>query len=140
MERIIKFRAWSFHNKEMYQGNSPYPTAYHFQIYGNGNIGYCPTFPPDDDSLISFYTDTEPEDEKMKIAVMQFTGDKDLTGKESFEDDIIENENGDKRVIKWIMTGFEMRLPNGRRDSTNTSWWFKYTIIGNIYENPELLK
>lgn len=112
MKREIKFRAWVAKSVEMiYEG-------------WNGDM---------------FYSKREIFAQGEDAEIMQFTGDKDVTGKESYEGDIVENENGDKRLIKWAVTGFEMRLLDGSRDKTNnTIWWFKYTNIGNIYENPEL--
>lgn len=70
---------------------------------------------------------------------MQFTGLEDKNKKECYESDIIINENGDKRLIQWCYTGFEMRLLNGNRETSNTTWYHTFEIVGNIYENPELL-
>jgi uncharacterized phage protein (TIGR01671 family) len=79
----------------------------------------------------------EPKD----VELMQFTGLLDKNGKEIYEGDILENmnwrewnyKNGEKHrvVVKWTsgkkFSGF------GIGEDTH------YEIIGNIYENPELL-
>ena len=72
--------------------------------------------------------------------IMQFTGLKDKNELECYEGDIILNEDQDERIVKWCYTGFEMRLLNGNREKNNTTWYHTFEIIGNIYENTELLK
>ena len=68
------------------------------------------------------------------IPLMQFTGLKDKNGKEIYEGDIIEDESGHRWDMKWEQGSME---PFGHYyDFPNESW----KIIGNIYENPNLLK
>ena len=78
---------------------------------------------------------------------MQSTGLKDINGKEIFEGDIWKGEQG-----KWIAkivwnedcARFEYEII--RQKDKNTSYDIRmgrperYEVIGNIYENPELLK
>ena len=68
--------------------------------------------------------------------VMQYTGLKDKNGKEIYEGDIIQFDfKGELKtsVIKEHSLDYcyWMSLPMGRRE---------YEVIGNIYENPELVK
>lgn len=81
------------------------------------------------------------------VVLMQYTGFKDKNGKEIYEGDIIAGANGSinlcswsfkPREIKWDSERAEFTVPmwgtEGRTDSTH---WIE--VVGNIYENPELL-
>lgn len=73
--------------------------------------------------------------------VMQYTGLKDKNGKEIYEGDIIEFDKiewgGDDNihVVSWNDKDAQWDWGGG-----NTSDMDYRTVIGNIYENPELLK
>jgi len=75
------------------------------------------------------------------IHLMQFTGLKDKNGKEIYEGDIVKSE-------AWSPSTYEVGFREGafcfyREDSlyaNNPEYLFKFEIIGNIYENPELIK
>lgn len=81
-----------------------------------------------------------------KVELMQSTGLKDKNGKEIFEKDILDY-NGRKVIVKWhgsyacFIYDFVDELKN-----RTTEWqplylsYYKFEIIGNIYENPELLE
>lgn len=70
----------------------------------------------------------------------QFTGLKDIDGKEIYEGDIIQNEFGSKMIVEYkeIQESDDMTAPG-------IGFQFMYypnkmEIIGNIFENPDLLK
>lgn len=81
-----------------------------------------------------------------EIVLMQSTGLKDKNGKEIFEKDIVDYK-GRKAIVKWhgsyacFIYEFVDELKN------RTAEWqplflsyYHFEIIGNVYENPELLE
>nr|DAP03230.1 MAG TPA: YopX protein [Caudoviricetes sp.] len=81
-----------------------------------------------------------------KIVLMQSTGLFDKNGKEIFEKDILDY-NGRKVIVKWhgSYASFIYEFVDELKNRT-TEWrplylsYYKFEIIGNIYENPELLE
>lgn len=69
--------------------------------------------------------------------VMQFTGLLDKNGKEIYEGDICKS-NGHKDSIKWEHGRWKFWVEDCLECYNNTS--LKLEVVGNIYENPELLK
>lgn len=92
------------------------------------------------------------------VVLMQFTGLKDKNGKEIYEGDIVHNGYGGpyytrKMIVCWLdyhagwslatdiknigdwAIKMEGQLSNGAQPRFSS-----YKIIGNIYENPELLE
>ena len=79
-----------------------------------------------------------------KFIIMQYTGLKDKNGKEIFEGDILEHyvnfgPGGDQPGYKTAieLTGFGVNVQHWMFEEVNKQ--FMPEIIGNIYENPELL-
>ena len=74
------------------------------------------------------------------IELMQYTGQKDKNGKEIYEGDIIICKYGPEITmeVKWIDEGFRTL---GKYNGDNYVGYVKNSaeVIGNIYENPELL-
>ena len=77
---------------------------------------------------------------------MQFTGLKDKNGKEIYEGDIVKtNETFSKNIIKkveWIIkiSGWNIHPEHIGKKPTEKMHCSHLEVIGNIYENPELLK
>ncbi len=77
--------------------------------------------------------------------IMQFTGLQDKNGKDIYEWDLISNRSGRVCRVEWHQpTGAWDATPIG---SKGDSLWFMASnwnrhieVIGNIHENPELLK
>ena len=117
--REIKFRFWNG-----------------YEIKPVRAINFNSDFYEDDHSHIS-----DVEDIEKSPFLMQYTGLKDKNGKEIYEGDIVKLSNGKVSQISYVYDG----------------WWFDgydndiiwedrkndfrhIEVIGNIYENPELLK
>jgi hypothetical protein len=110
--REIKFRAWD--GKEM---------THDVTIF-NGRYIECSR--ADDDIFYQWHDPSE------QIGIMQYTGLKDKNGKEIYEGDLI--KIGDSGVYKEVIF----------KDGCFCIQGFNWTcgaaeVIGNIYENPELL-
>lgn len=74
---------------------------------------------------------------------MQFTGLTDKNGKEIYEGDILDAD-GKNRWVEWNIGGewsITTKVENGRsfRHLGNYLYDHKCEVIGNIYENPDLL-
>lgn len=141
--REIKFRAWDKVEQDF--------------IYGEPLFGFFPSVGESEENFKSF---------NENYNLMQYTGLKDKNGKEIYEGDIVEvqhlpvsrNENKilgfierdnkfyTQNIVEWVETGFIfIRTPKfkkcrpvySRSFITKNEKYFK--VIGNIYENKELL-
>ncbi len=127
--REIKFRAWIPNWKMMFYsdhicmsrvktGFEYYPAAI---LLDNGKQ------PPDD------MPNTD------NIILMQYTGLKDKNGREIYEGDIVRGgwDSETPRLVEFIEGGFE---PFSRHTGEAGEWYGGVSVIGNIYENAELLE
>lgn len=131
---IPKFRAWDSVEKKFVE---------HFFITDNGLI--CNMEKP-----TSGYNSPIPI-EKSELILMQFTGLKDKNGKEIFEGDILKVANNDSswfEVVKYdhekaMFISKEVNLKYEVPETTMydlfSPYLFKVEVIGNIWENPDLL-
>ncbi|WP_053091733.1 YopX family protein [Staphylococcus epidermidis] len=72
---------------------------------------------------------------------MQSTGLKDITGDEIYEGDIVKNIYDEIYVVKWLDAGFYLEEKyDGGFDYSELHFGDNKEIVGNIYENPELLE
>lgn len=127
MNRIPKYRVWDIKRKIMM-----YVDGYNsLSIYEDG---YC-----------IYYGDKHALTEETS-KLMQFTGRHDKNGKEIYEEDIIkfDIENYPVKYEKIGAVFYSTELLAFMIDSKVNNYYLNdinYSeIIGNIYENPELLK
>ena len=115
--REIKFRAWDKINKEMLE-DYPAPDDY-------GDINNI------------FYSWAD------EYIPLQYTGLKDKNGKEIYEGDVLKykycgldcpEEEFEYMEVKW-----DTDLEDGFCGFEIPASWAEFIVIGNIYENPELL-
>lgn len=137
MNRAIKFRG-----KIRREGGREDDWVYGGVFLGKGAFSII--YPYEPINKFPVYTDT----------VGQFTGIKDIMGREIFEGDIVQREIFGSKVIGQIVwmdiggTGFYMKAidgfrisfyPIGRGQSDDDGGKCNDVILGNIYDNPELL-
>lgn len=69
----------------------------------------------------------------------QFTGLVDRTGKEIYEDDIVSLDDGRVGVVSFRGGCFVLECSNQMRQALYGVQNWQMTILGNTFENPELL-
>lgn len=137
MDREIKFRVWESTSKrmgmvtEIHFGDRPFIRAdFHGKETGEERL------------LRSVFG------VKKKHTILQFTGVEDENGKEIYDGDIVLNHtksierNG---VVKYSDIHHAYIIDYKRKKDKRDNWLFMHgtehnlEVIGNIYENPELL-
>ena len=124
-----RFRTW--HNE---LGRMMSISDMWFNVDSLGEIGL-------NDAVMNDYITVSPDE----IELMQSTGLKDKNGNEIFEGDIVDYK-GRKAVVKWhgSYASFIYRFVDELKERVS-EWhplflaYYHFEIIGNIYENKELL-
>ncbi len=125
MKREIKFRVWDKRNK-VFAYPEKMGSTFAISISGIITTGYI-----DGDM-----TTTENKD----FILLQFTGLKDNNGVEIYEGDICKSFEC-LGIAKFIMGGFDLFDANDHPLGYEEEFLIgSCTVIGNIYENPELIK
>jgi uncharacterized phage protein (TIGR01671 family) len=132
--REIKFRYWDLEYKHWvelpcligdYQANS-------YRTYGD-------PFP------LSSFMHGEYQ-ERLKdglLVIQQYTGLKDKNGKEVYEGDIIAIRDTTLNfnvMVEWKSIGWSAETPNGNNAFIWMDLYERFEVIGNIFENRELLE
>lgn len=129
MKREIKFRAWDNLENRWYK-----PT---FEGY-RGKIEEIMLSPR---GRLTMRTMTELIDESMfpnRFELMQYTGLKDKNGREIYEGDIVKNEYGKAMDIQYDPRSVAFGVGDYYFGTIGSGKILE--VIGNIFENPELLK
>ncbi|MDS3874868.1 YopX family protein [Staphylococcus hominis] len=123
---IPKFRAWDKDHKYM-----EYTDRNLIVSFGdNGNV--------DATDLSNIYSTCNG---MQNFELMQSTGLKDKNGTEIYEGDIVKNIYDEIYVVKWFDAAFYLEEKyNGGFDYHELHFEDNKKVIGNIYENPELLE
>lgn len=141
MNREIKFRAW---NTGIRMNRGMYSWEEMIDSLDSEINPYKSLFAP--------FLQSEQFKENPWIILMQYTGLKDKNGTEIYEGDIVETFDGyrgGKGEVKWFAEWegawfYGYYLVNGNNPQYRISFPQMETkfieVIGNIYENPELLK
>ena len=126
--RIIDFRAWDKENKVML---GKYDEV-------NERLGKDEWWGTTWDIFMGTLSNLS---EDKNIILMQYTGLKDKNGKEIYEGDMVQIDH--HWDSDWADKPHEVNYDNGSFFPWGTGDWEeisdKWEIIGNIYENPELL-
>lgn len=141
--REIKFRAWQKYHKEMLEvinltfnkGKITSLTVRYGENYGNISQIYSEI-----SKDFGLY-----EDGKMILELMQYTGLKDKNGVEIYDGDCFRGKSGVK-IVKYKEGAFVTEYKFNIRGYEEVSILplmvtsSESVVIGNIYENPELLE
>lgn len=143
--REIKFRGKNLNTKEWVYGD--------LLQWNDGEtaIGVHGQFIDDGYHFNEYYDKTPYVDE---TTVGQYTGLKDKSEKEIYEGDIISVNGKYPKLIRYIdewasyclanLTDLDCDLKTRYWQQVSPCWWTDYKreikVIGNVYDNPELLK
>lgn len=126
MKREIKFRVWEKSSKQFLKGR---------ECKEEGDFPYNSVSYP----LQGFHL--EDLFNNKRFVVQQFTGLKDKTGKEIYEGDILSLGGGmRKKLHEIVFIDGTFTFENTPYDNEGIFESNLHKIIGNIYENPELLE
>lgn len=139
----IKFRAWETKEKRMVLNGQ-----FDIHLYGEGNYGISHHFFDESERQYRFtcckrnnWDRTKPE-----VILMQWTGLKDKNGGDIYEGDIVACMSFGILKRKPLKPYFIVKWDSqrGRFEACHIDIGYylntEYVVIGNIFQNPELLK
>ena len=119
--REIKARVWDKQEKKMiYDAERTYDGYPVDGVYCFGELIYFPDI----------------------YDVMLYTGLKDINNKKIYKKDILQFSNGNLGEVIWshLRAGFDVAFANAMPEGLDSILASKCEIVGNIYENKELLE
>lgn len=116
--REIKFRAWNKKEKQMFSWDDLLKHARNFDSF---------------DSLIGHFNNPSTG------ILMQFTGLLDRFGKEIYEGDILKGTGIDGKIRSWEAVSL-IYFHHWQETQDLLEQYEDVEVIGNIYENPKLIK
>lgn len=131
MNREIKFRAWNKEKKIMCYDKE------------DGEVDCWDGVFSSEVGLINRYLNLS--DDLKSYEYMQYIGRKDINKKEIYEGDIVRTNSGRLCRVVWFSSpqyqGWDLE-PIETKNPAPKEWnlWEYLEIIGNIFDNPELLK
>ena len=122
MNREIKFRVWEKHNNSF----SKLPN------------GFC----LDDNFCLGVINDSF-DVEVREYTIQEYSGVVDKVGKEIYEGDILVFDEDGKREYGYTVVfshgKFELKMPDCKMN-IDIGYHSQMVIVGNVFENPDLLK
>ena len=133
-QRVIKFRAWDTISERMVDEPYNFRASYPIDKISDDKKDY--------DTPFQYYETWQDVDDGVcrPCFIMQFTGLHDKNGKEIYEGDIIKKEFGHWGVIVYKSPSFEVTVSETQSSLYTKEWIKDSVVIGNIYQNPELIK
>lgn len=123
--REIKFRAWDKQDGMMHG-----LAALHFSGSGVNSVKIFKRVSPSHSNRTPAEYMRSP-----RFTLMQYTALKDKNGKEIYEGDILHQFDYEDNPLQRYVVKDLFRF-----GWHHTEWGHQYEVIGNIYENPELLE
>ncbi len=127
--REIKFRVWCKEYEQFIQFNK-------MGFLEDGSLWYVQGVDEDEKETDPPYFENQNDWE-----LMQYTGLKDKNGVEIYEGDMY--HHGEPRItytVVWVDSGLKGKQNSSTSYAGLESWCDQIEVIGNIYENPELLE
>lgn len=149
MNRQLKFRIWDKQNKKWLENSSSFHCSSNWTIcpFTGNVVDYVGAFDGDHGDFFTaspaadYYWQGATIIKEPRYVIRQYTGLKDKNEKEIYEGDILEYQSHDPKYAKCIVRWTQEHEDNhpGFVIHDSYSQYGKPEVIGNIFENPELI-